>query len=127
MVSPGMLARAMTRYYATPAGATYIRGISTGVAWNPREGEEFIQQLPPTLEPGDGDVPKPAQRFPHAAFDVVALASSAGGIAAIGYILENLPAGFPAASVVGQHPGPRHPSLMAAILPPRTPLQDVHA
>ncbi len=117
----------MTRYYATPAGGTYIRGISTGVAWNPREGEELIQQLPPTVEPGDGDVPKPAQRFPHAAFDVVALASSAGGIAAIGYILENLPAGFPAAIVVVQHLDPRHRSLMAEILRRRTPLEVVQA
>src|SRR5260370_34200913 len=116
MVSPGMLARAMTRYYATPAGATYIRGISTGVAWNPREGEELIQQLPPTLEPGDGDVPKPAQRFPHPAFDVVALASSAGGIAAIGDLLEDRRAGVPAA-IVGVHAqDPRPHSPVADIL-----------
>jgi len=58
---------------------------------------------------------------------VVALASSAGGIAAIGHILESLPAGFPAAIVIVQHLDPRHRSLMAEILRRRTNLEVVQA
>ncbi len=58
---------------------------------------------------------------------MVALASSAGGIAAIGHILESLPAGFPAAIVVVQHLDPRHRSLMAEILRRRTPLEVLQA
>jgi two-component system chemotaxis response regulator CheB len=94
---------------------------------DPREGEELIQQLPPTSEPRDPDAPTPAKRFPRTAFDVVALASSAGGIAAIGHILESLPAGFPAAIVIVQHLDPRHRSLMAEILRRRTNLEVVQA
>jgi chemotaxis response regulator CheB len=76
----------------------------------PRTGK-LVQQVPPSAEPDGLDTPKPAQRFPHAAFDVVAVAASAGGIAAVGHILEHLPAGFPAAIVVVQHLDPRHRSL----------------
>ncbi|HKV32454.1 MAG TPA: chemotaxis protein CheB [Candidatus Dormibacteraeota bacterium] len=92
----------------------------------PRRGT-LVQQTPPSAEPDDLDPPKPAQRFPLTAYDVVALASSAGGIAAIGHILESLPAGFPAAIVVVQHLDPRHRSLMAEILRRRTPLEVVQA
>jgi two-component system chemotaxis response regulator CheB len=58
---------------------------------------------------------------------VVALASSAGGIAAIGHVLANLPADFPAAIVVVQHLDPRHRSLMAEILQRRTGLEVLQA
>src|SRR3981081_3844002 len=94
---------------------------------DPREGEELIQQLPPILEPHDTDVASTAQGFPGAKFDVVALASSAGGIAAISHVLESLPAGFPAAIVVVQHLDPRHRSLIAEILRRRTPLEVLQA
>lgn len=60
--------------------------------------------------------------LPDAAFDVVALASSAGGLNALSQILSVLPADFPAALVVVQHLDPRHRSLMANILSRRTPL-----
>jgi two-component system chemotaxis response regulator CheB len=53
-------------------------------------------------------------------FDVVALASSAGGLNALSRILSALPADFPAAIVVVQHLAPRHRSLMADILSRRT-------
>jgi two-component system chemotaxis response regulator CheB len=92
----------------------------------PRRGK-LVQQVPPSAEPDDLDTPKPAQQFPRTAFDVVALAASAGGIAAIGHILESLPAGFPAAIVVVQHLDPRHRSLMAEILRRRTHLQVLQA
>ena len=92
----------------------------------PRRGK-LVQQVPPSAEPDDPDTPKPAQRFPRAEFDVVAMASSAGGIAAVGHILESLPAGFPAAIVVVQHLDPRHRSLMAEILRRRTALEVLQA
>ncbi|MFM7365636.1 MAG: chemotaxis protein CheB [Cuspidothrix sp.] len=56
-------------------------------------------------------------------FDIVALAASAGGLAAIIEILSKLPADFKAAIVVVQHLDPRHPSLMAEILSRRTALK----
>lgn len=57
------------------------------------------------------------------AFDVVALAASAGGLRAISEILAVLPADFLAAIVVVQHLDPRHRSLMADILSRRTTLK----
>jgi two-component system chemotaxis response regulator CheB len=61
---------------------------------------------------------------PHfdAAFDIVALAASAGGLTALSRVLSGLPSDFPAAIVIVQHLDPRHRSLMADILSRRTPL-----
>ncbi|MTJ11001.1 chemotaxis protein CheB [Anabaena sp. UHCC 0204] len=56
-------------------------------------------------------------------FDVVALAASAGGLAALIEVLANLPADFRAAIVVVQHLDPNHPSLMADILNRRISLK----
>lgn len=61
--------------------------------------------------------------FPDAAFDVVAMAASAGGLTAFSQILAALPADFPAAILVVQHLDPRHKSLMAEILSRRTTLK----
>ena len=61
--------------------------------------------------------------FPNAAFDVVAMAASAGGLTAFSQILTALPAEFPAAILVVQHLDPRHKSLMAEILSRRTTLK----
>jgi two-component system chemotaxis response regulator CheB len=61
--------------------------------------------------------------FPNAAFDVVALAASAGGLAALSQVLSALPPDFPAAMAVVQHLDPRHRSLMADILSRRTELK----
>ena len=58
-----------------------------------------------------------------AAFDIIALASSAGGMAALSQILSVIPAGFPAAFVIVQHLDPRHRSLMASILSRQTRLR----
>jgi two-component system chemotaxis response regulator CheB len=58
-----------------------------------------------------------------AAFEIVALAASAGGLAALSQVLGGLPAGFPAPIAVVQHLDPRHRSLMAEILGKRTPLK----
>ena len=60
--------------------------------------------------------------FPRAAFDVVAMVSSAGGLQALTTVLSALPADFPAAITVVQHLDPRHQSLMADILSRHTAL-----
>jgi two-component system chemotaxis response regulator CheB len=67
----------------------------------------------------------PSDKAPEigdSSFDVVGIAASAGGLAALSTVLEGLPADFPAAIVVVQHLDPRHRSLMAEILTRRTPL-----
>ncbi len=55
--------------------------------------------------------------------DVVLLAASAGGLAAISAVVSALPADFPVPVVVVQHMDPRHGSLMAEILQRRTSLR----
>jgi len=50
------------------------------------------------------------------AFNIVAVATSAGGLHALTNILTTLPADFPVPMVVVQHLDPRHRSLMAEIL-----------
>lgn len=67
--------------------------------------------------------PTPPIRFAGAAFDVVALAASAGGLTALSLVLAGLPAEFPAAVAIVQHLDPRHRSLMADILSRRTALR----
>ena len=64
-----------------------------------------------------------AQRTSGAAFDIVAMAASAGGLTALSRVLAALPGDFPAVIVVVQHLDPRHRSLMADILSRRTPLR----
>lgn len=56
------------------------------------------------------------------AFDIIALAASAGGLKALTDVLSALPRDFPVALVVVQHLDPRHRSLMAEILGKRTSL-----
>jgi two-component system chemotaxis response regulator CheB len=62
-----------------------------------------------------------------ATFDMVAMASSAGGLAALAKVLSGLPASFPAPVLLVQHLDPRHKSQLAEILARRTPLQVVQA
>lgn len=69
-----------------------------------------------------GQHPKMPAHFPGAAFDVVAMAASAGGLMALTQILSALPGDFRAAIVVVQHLDPRHRSLMADILSRHTEL-----
>jgi two-component system chemotaxis response regulator CheB len=54
------------------------------------------------------------------AFDIVAIASSAGGLKALSEVLAALPGEFPVPIVVVHHLDPRHRSLMASILSRRT-------
>jgi two-component system chemotaxis response regulator CheB len=58
-----------------------------------------------------------------AAFNVVALAASAGGLTALSRVLTELPAHLPVALLVVQHLDPHHRSLMADILGRRTALR----
>jgi two-component system chemotaxis response regulator CheB len=75
-------------------------------------------------EAGNGAVSTEQQVRPtvHANFDVVAIASSAGGLAALTSVLSSIPSNLPAAVLVVQHLDPRHRSLMAEILSRRTAL-----
>ncbi len=59
---------------------------------------------------------------PDPAFWIVALAASAGGLAALSTVLSNLPEDFPAPIVVVQHLDPNHKSWMAEILSRRLAL-----
>jgi two-component system, chemotaxis family, protein-glutamate methylesterase/glutaminase len=60
---------------------------------------------------------------PDTAFDIVALAASAGGVQTLASLLSGLPEDFPAAIVVVQHLSPDYLSLMAEILGRRTSLR----
>ena len=66
--------------------------------------------------------PDPVAKTPPA-FDVVALAASAGGLASLSSVVAALPPDFPAAVLIVQHLDPRHRSLMAEILGRRTQCQ----
>jgi two-component system, chemotaxis family, protein-glutamate methylesterase/glutaminase len=68
-------------------------------------------------------MPRDLGRLPGAAFDIVALAASAGGLRALSCVLAGLPASFPAATVVVQHLDRRHRSVIADILGRRTALK----
>jgi two-component system chemotaxis response regulator CheB len=56
-------------------------------------------------------------------YDIVLMAASAGGLAALSEVLGTLPKDFPLPIVIVQHLDPRHRSLMADILRRRTRLQ----
>ncbi|MGJ3245841.1 MAG: chemotaxis protein CheB [Elainellaceae cyanobacterium] len=57
-----------------------------------------------------------------AAFDIVAVVSSAGGLAALKQLFSGLSADFPVPIVVVQHLSPEHRSMAADILARQTPL-----
>ena len=56
-------------------------------------------------------------------FGIVAIASSAGGIVALGRVLGGLPAGLTVPVVVVQHLDPRHESVIAEVLSRRARLK----
>jgi two-component system chemotaxis response regulator CheB len=66
-------------------------------------------------------VPEASQQ-PDRAFDVVAVASSAGGITALGRLLSTLPADLPVPVLMVQHLDPRHHTLIADVLGNRSRL-----
>ena len=59
----------------------------------------------------------------RAAFDIVAIGASAGGLHALMSVVGSLPADFPAAIVIVQHLDPKHRSMLADILSRHTPLR----
>jgi two-component system chemotaxis response regulator CheB len=63
-----------------------------------------------------------APQASRARYDIIAIASSAGGLGALTRLLSSISAGFPATILVVQHLDPRHESLMADILSRRTEL-----
>jgi two-component system, chemotaxis family, protein-glutamate methylesterase/glutaminase len=65
--------------------------------------------------------------FPGVAYDLVAIAASAGGLRAIMRILQMLPPDFPAAVAVVQHLDPHHPSMMVHILGRQTDMRVLQA
>ena len=67
--------------------------------------------------------PRAGSECPGAAFDVVAVAASAGGLKALTAVLSPLPADLSAAIVIVQHLDRRHRSLMAEILDRCTALE----
>jgi two-component system chemotaxis response regulator CheB len=88
------------------------------------EKDEKARPRPDTREPAEGRGPsfRLPPSLPTPAFEVVALAASAGGLQALTEVLSHLPPDFPAATVVVQHLDRRHRSLMANILSRRTRL-----
>ncbi len=60
-------------------------------------------------------------------FDVVAVASSAGGVAALSEVLAELPRSFPTPIVVVQHLDPNHRSMLAEIMDRRSRMHAVQA
>jgi two-component system, chemotaxis family, protein-glutamate methylesterase/glutaminase len=84
-----------------------------------RGSEGMVSRLQPRVE-----VPPDTSGRPR---HVVALAASAGGLAALSRILSALPAGFPAPLLVVQHVDPNHRSWMADILGRRTGLRVAQA
>lgn len=67
--------------------------------------------------------PTATVRLPTPAYEIVAVAASAGGLTALSTVLAALPADFAATVVVVQHLDPRHRSLLADILSRRTGLK----
>lgn len=61
------------------------------------------------------------------AYEVVVMTASAGGVNALGHVMEGLPAHFSVPIVIVQHLEPTHPSLMVDILNRRTALEVVQA
>ncbi|MDA0268253.1 MAG: chemotaxis protein CheB [Cyanobacteria bacterium] len=74
----------------------------------------------PTVQ-NSAQSPPPA--ISQRAFDVVAIAASAGGIKAISTVLRGLPSDFPVAVVIVQHLAPQARSLLVDILARVTQLQ----
>jgi len=62
------------------------------------------------------DLPVRIAPPPFAAFDIVAIAASLGGMEAVGRLLSAIPRDFPAIITVVQHLGPASPGLLPRIL-----------
>lgn len=76
--------------------------------------------MPVDLAPTNGDDPIP--RPPAGPFDILAVASSAGGITALRLLLGALPPGFAVPVVLVQHLDPRHETVIAEVIGRHTAL-----
>ena len=65
----------------------------------------------------------PADRSGSRPYAIVAVASSAGGITALGRLLGGLPKDFPVPVVMVQHLDPRHATIIAEVLGRKTALR----
>ena len=64
---------------------------------------------------------------PYAAFDIVAIAASLGGLDAVGQLLSAIPPDFPAVITLVQHMGPRSTGVVPRILARSSNLPVSHA
>jgi two-component system, chemotaxis family, protein-glutamate methylesterase/glutaminase len=90
--------------------------ISSVLPEAPMAVERIAVPVPSPSEQGD------LRSGPDRQYEIVLLAASAGGLAAISVVLGGLPQDFPVPIVIVQHLDPRHASLMAEILRRRTSL-----
>jgi two-component system, chemotaxis family, protein-glutamate methylesterase/glutaminase len=67
--------------------------------------------------------PAERSRLSEETFGIVAIASSAGGVRALGTVLSELPETLPVPVVLVQHLDPRHQTVIAEVLGRRTPLK----
>ena len=74
-----------------------------------RTRDANVKREPGSLSASNTDV-QPARS--EATFEVVVLAASAGGLAALSKVLSRLPKDFPASIAIVQHLDPSHRSLM---------------
>ena len=76
--------------------------------------------MPVDVSPAGGEINSEA-RGPDR-FEILAVASSAGGVGALRVLLGALPAGFPVPVVVVQHLDPRHRTVLAEVIGRHTSL-----
>src|SRR6202022_4151484 len=91
----------------TPASPRTARIPRAGLQWERR------RLMGTHVERANDPVARPVGAPP---FELVAIASSAGGLAALTSVLSGLPGAFPAAVVLVQHLAPRHRTLLADML-----------
>jgi two-component system chemotaxis response regulator CheB len=80
----------------------------------------LAQERSPAME-------QPYVLFPKAAFDIIAVAASAGGLRTIRSVLSPFPCDFPAAIMIVQHLDPHRHSMLPSILARSTQLKVTEA
>ena len=86
----------------------------------PGERKARVSSVPVDLAPTNGEEPIPVP--PTDRFEILAVASSAGGISALRNLLGGLPADFAVPVVVVQHLDPRHQTVIAEVIGRHTAL-----
>jgi two-component system chemotaxis response regulator CheB len=75
------------------------------------------------MSPGIVEPQSPEGSLVREGYEVVAIASSAGGVTALSAVLGSLSPDLPAPVLVVQHLDPRHETVIAEVLARRTPLK----